>query len=78
MKTKISTTFQRLARFENPEGKVFYGEASPVTDPEDLVGKTIPVFHGELWDADFRRSDRLEEVKTVRLSKVPSLLYNFM
>ncbi|KAI9740330.1 MAG: hypothetical protein M1834_004909 [Cirrosporium novae-zelandiae] len=44
----MKTSFNRLIRFKDPQGKVLYGEA-PVDS--DLVGKTVSVYTGDYpWD----------------------------
>jgi hypothetical protein len=59
--------FQRLLRFENPAGKVFYGEAPAEPDPAALLGKKMLVYQGDTpWSDAFRRTEQEEVVHKVR------------
>ncbi|KAJ2902436.1 hypothetical protein MKZ38_000565 [Zalerion maritima] len=64
----MKTVFERLVRFSDPSGKIFYGEAPKEADDEKtLVGRVVPVYDGENpWDlkghAGGRRSAEIAKV----------------
>ncbi len=60
--------FQRLVRFKDTKGSVYYGEAPndrPLTR-ETLEGSSVPIYTGTLpWDNDFVLSSETKEVHEV-------------
>lgn len=63
-------SFQRLLRFKNPQGTIFYGE-SPVdgtVTAEQLLGASVKVYNNSSpFDDDFTFSGQTEKVAEVRL-----------
>lgn len=62
--------FNRLVRFKNPAGNVFYGEVPESADnlatQETLLGSNIPVYTGATpFDTDFTLTDQKEEIAEV-------------
>jgi hypothetical protein len=59
--------FQRLVRFLDASGNVYYGEAGESVGPEDLVGKLVPIFEGASpWDLSFPKTTMYREVTKVK------------
>lgn len=62
----METSFGRLVRFADADGKVWFGEAGSVTDPAELIGKSIEIYHGSApWALASERSGEQREVKEV-------------
>jgi hypothetical protein len=60
----MTANFSRLVRFEDPDGKEFYGEVGVDFDwRKDLQGLDVPVFQGETpYDDSFAL---MESKKTI-------------
>ncbi|KAH7081442.1 fumarylacetoacetate hydrolase family protein [Paraphoma chrysanthemicola] len=67
-------SFQRLLRFKNPSGSVFYGEAgSRSVAPTDLIGQEVQVYDGDSpWESNFKLSNHVETVQEI-LCPLPSV-----
>ncbi|TVY84568.1 Fumarylacetoacetate hydrolase domain-containing protein [Lachnellula suecica] len=64
--------FNYLVRFEDQEGHIHYGEASPQDAQSDLVGRSLKVYKGgALWDDNFLLSETVATVSRV-LSPIAS------
>ncbi|KAJ3548968.1 hypothetical protein NM208_g563 [Fusarium decemcellulare] len=66
----MKVVFDRLVRFENPEGLVFYGEA-PTED--DMIGKRVKVYDGSLpWSLSNTDDSRTQVIQKI-LSPIPKV-----
>ena len=66
----MGLAFERLVRFKNASGKVFYGELGDLVPlkPQDLIGKEVPVFNGTVpWSDSFGATTQVEVISEVRL-----------
>jgi hypothetical protein len=61
--------FERLVRFKNPAGDIFYGEVEKKdSTAESLSGQSVVVYEGENpWDDNFVRTSKKETVDQVLL-----------
>ena len=63
----MHATFDRLVRFANKCGQIFYGEAPTLAfDPSILIGEEVPVFEGgEPWNPGFKLSGNTQTIHKV-------------
>ena len=64
----MSAPFERLVRFKNDRGEIFYGELGLENTPakEDLIGRKVQVYNGiHPWDDDFKLLPSREEIVEV-------------
>jgi hypothetical protein len=61
--------FQRLIRFEDPQGQVHYGEiGSSVEEDSRLIGLEVSIYEGSTpWSEDFRLIEKRAKIAKVRL-----------
>lgn len=60
--------FERLVRFKNHSGEIFYGELGLDDTPtkEDLIGRKVQVYTGiHPWDEDFKVLSSQEKIVEV-------------
>ena len=68
----MAAHFDRLVRFKNVTGQIFYGELGLdcVATKETVVGMRVRVFTGGLpWDEQFELSSNEEEIDEVRVAR---------
>ncbi|TVY19602.1 Fumarylacetoacetate hydrolase domain-containing protein 2 [Lachnellula arida] len=68
--------FQRLVRFENPNGKIYYGELGleHAATEQDLIGSSVAIYKGlSPWAEDFKLTSQKEKIAAVLcpLANVP-------
>lgn len=66
----MATNFARLVRFEDPEGKIHYGEAGKDWKLE-LLGRTVPTYSiSDIGETEFKLTGQEAEIAKVEIPDI--------